>query len=532
MAEPTFMQGLMSALNAAPSNPLANLGLGLMQAGGPPAPYQNLGSSLMGAQRQTLENQGIQQQLGMGRLNMEMLRARLPGMEAYYNSLGNLTAKQGQAPSGVPSAPPSTPFSPPSIPSAPAGAIDPMAALNTGTAGAAYGMPGAAELAKYPENMASVQKAAETQRGLEARRPIARLEMLASSPNPEQMIQSPQNADLLEDLKQVAPNYLGVHPSAQLLPQNVRAYATYQRNQWAAYGGKDAKDMPDIWDVIPGANGQSFLQSRTQGKPVQLTDQKIPGFSAEKVWNPTTGQDEIRMLQTGPGGAPVPTAALNAASQGKAPPRSNAAPSAPGPGTIGPSAPLGFEKPSPDNLKAANFANYARTNVAQLKKMEDLGYRMSPTVRAAVINAASSEDSGALSQWLSQEMLAHKLTPQDQQYMAALMPVLQASGHSMSGARLTQSQMRTNFESLIPVESQDASYLGTVADNRKHLYNGLLAQSGNAAQMPEFKSTLGADRAANAGMKTAPPIGTIVRGYKYVGPTPKSPAAWQKVSGQ
>ena len=82
--------------------------------------------------------------------------------------------------------------------------------------------------------------------------------------------------------------------------------------------------------------------------------------------------------------------------------------------------------------------------------------------------------------------------------MAALMPVLQAAGHSMSGARLTQSQMRTNFESLVPVASKAPDYLSTVAANRQHLYNGLLAQSGNAAQMPEFKNTLGADRAALA----------------------------------
>ena len=154
---------------------------------------------------------------------------------------------------------------------------------------------------------------------------------------------------------------------------------------------------------------------------------------------------------------------------------------------------LGYEKPNADNYKAANFANYARTNVALMKQMEDSGYRMSPSIRTAVIDAAVNEDGGKVAQLFSQEFLAHRLSPEDTQYMAALMPVLQASGHSMSGARLTQSQMRTNFESLIPVDSKDPGYLGTVAANRAHLYNGLLAQAGSAVHAPEFEGTLGSD---------------------------------------
>ena len=69
-----------------------------------------------------------------------------------------------------------------------------------------------------------------------------------------------------------------------------------------------------------------------------------------------------------------------------------------------------------------------------LNWMEGSGFNLSPKARAMIMSAATSEDSGALSQLLNQEAMVHGMTPQEQTYTAALMPVLQAAGHDQSGA--------------------------------------------------------------------------------------------------
>lgn len=471
-------------------------------------------------------------------------------------------------PSGAPGAPPLPPMTsgaaqptpPPAAPPAPnryrppaplpTVGGDPMRDVQTGTVFSMFpqfkGISDA--LINRPKNLQAAQETLVKQRQQEIAEPLSTLDTVAGAANADDIVKN--DPELMARWQEVAPR-LGLNPQSSLTPDNARAFARFAYNEMASSGQMPAKPMPEIYDTYPGANGQVLQRERSSGKITEPVPQKLPTFTMEKRWNPQTGRDEGVMVQTSPGGSAAPAGILGG-NQPRTPstaprlaapggPATGAPQTAPAAGTprggLGQQATapvdLGFEKPSDDNLKAANFANYARSNIAVLKQMEEAGYRMSPATRAAVINAAVSEDGSALGQLFSQEYLAHRLGPEDTTYMAALMPVLQAAGHSMSGARLTQSQMRTNFESLIPVTLKDPNYISTVAENRQHLYNGLLAQSGSAAQMPEFRSTLGADRAALAasGSKGAPAMGTVSKGYKYVGGDPKLPSSWVKAGG-
>ena len=85
------------------------------------------------------------------------------------------------------------------------------------------------------------------------------------------------------------------------------------------------------------------------------------------------------------------------------------------------------------------------------------------------------------------------MTPQEQTYVAALMPMLQAAGHDQSGARLTTCQVRQNVESLLPIDVNNREALDQVRQNRQGFYTGLLTQAGAAAQLPQYKNTLGSD---------------------------------------
>jgi hypothetical protein len=536
--QPTFLTGLMAGLNGVGSNPLFNIGMGLMSAA---RPFGNVGESLMQANQQTAQNQAAQQNLAINRINAQKAQAMWPMYQKVLERAVN--GPQGgmpQAPQSAPQGqPPPNQYRPPA-PLAPIGG-DPVGDVSQGQAMSVMGIPGSESFLNSPKNLQAAQEFLTKQRQSQVAPQMSILDTIAGASNADQIVKS--DPELLSRWQEVAPR-LGLNPTTGLTPENARAFGRYGYNEFAGTSQLPAKPMPDIFDQIPGQNGQVIQRNRSTGAITEPIPQKLPTYSLEKQWDPTTGRDIGIMVQTSPGGSAAPAGALSGPQvpQTTAPRR----PAATAPGTptqptksgvgatTATSIDLGLTKPDDANQKAANFANYARSNVAAMKQMEDSGYRMPPTIRAAVIDAASSDDSSKLSQLFSQEVLAHKLSPDDMRYMAALMPVLQASGHSMSGARLTQSQMRTNFESLIPLESQDPSYLGTVADNRKHLYNGLLAQAGNAVYMPEFKDTLGADVSAlqKSGVKGAPAIGTVSKGYKYIGGDPAKPTSWVKASGQ
>src|SRR5690348_13865872 len=77
--------------------------------------------------------------------------------------------------------------------------------------------------------------------------------------------------------------------------------------------------------------------------------------------------------------------------------------------------------------------------------------------------------------------------------MAALMPMLQAAGHSMAGAKLTLGQVRQNFESLIPVDIKNKESMAKINESRNNYYTGLLSQAGPAVELPQYENTLKSD---------------------------------------
>jgi hypothetical protein len=152
------------------------------------------------------------------------------------------------------------------------------------------------------------------------------------------------------------------------------------------------------------------------------------------------------------------------------------------------------------------FGSEMRSGMNTLNKLETQGINLSPAARTAFLSAATSEDTGSLHLLLSQEALAHGITPKDQTYMAALMPMLQAAGHDQSGARLSTSQVRQNIESMLPIDVKNKESMDQIRQNRQGFYVGLLGQAGSSIQLPQYKNTLGADlKQAQGAAQTAPP---------------------------
>jgi hypothetical protein len=143
---------------------------------------------------------------------------------------------------------------------------------------------------------------------------------------------------------------------------------------------------------------------------------------------------------------------------------------------------------------------------------------------------ATEEDPGMMRQLLSQEMAAHQLSPKDQTYLAALMPVLQAAGHDQSGARLTTAQIRQNVESLLPMGADNKENLAQVRANRSGFYQGLLTQAGGAnLHAPQNEDLLADQQKSVAGKGATPSVGTVVRGFRYTGGDPSKQSSWTKL---
>lgn len=511
-----------------------NLGLGLLASGAKNSPLRgNYGLGLQQGLGNYYQQQQAQQQLGMGRLQMGLLQQEAQIRMNALRQLGARLDRANNAPPGMlpmlpqtsvgappssstASVPPQSPQAPPQQqmpnryrppPPLPSLGGDPASDVQIGQLLSLGGVQGAEAFTNSPKNLQAAQDYLIKQRQLETAEPMSILDTVAGAANASDIVRS--DPELTARWGELAPR-MGLNPQRDMTPENARAFARMAYNEMAASGQQPPKPMPDIFDLYPGANGQVIQKNRTTGAITEPIPQKLPTYSLEKTTDPDTGQIKVTPIMTSPGGAAAPAGifgqgapkqprVVGTPSAGQVPSgtTSSAGPRAQGGGVgqpAGPGSLIGFEKPTDVELKVATLANYARASTPELAKIEASGYRMSPTVRAAVINAATSDDPGMLGQWLSQQMLAHALGPQDLQYMAALMPFLQAAGHDMTGARLPAGQMKTNFESLIPVDSTDPKYMATIANNRQQLYNGLLAGAGNASQLPEFRNTLGADR--------------------------------------
>lgn len=248
-----LMQGLQGAASDSATNPLFNMGLGLLSAA---KPFGNVGDSLMQANQATLANRQAQQKLGMGSLQMRQAQAEFPLRMAWLQNAMGALQPQGQQPQG------STPQGPqPMTPG-----VDPQQSVNLGLAGGALGMPGAAEFLKAPGALESVQKYQQMQRQMQAQGPIALLKSVSSSPDADAIVKN--DPKLMAQFSQDAPK-LGVQ---ELTPQTARTWATFAHNNLAGPAGLPVMDMPQPLVSSKGPNGQVQQTNPVSGK----TDVAIP----------------------------------------------------------------------------------------------------------------------------------------------------------------------------------------------------------------------------------------------------------------
>lgn len=260
-SQPSFWGGLLAGLNNTanqlPTNGLFNLGMGLVSAS---KPFGNVGDSLMKANQETLQNKMGVQQLQTNALNQQLLRSKVPGMQAYFQGLQGLLNHQGGAPNQPqqqqPTAPDTSNY--PGIALPPSGTsqapqiqapqqvndqlgIDPGAALRLGTLGAVYGMPGAEALAKYPESLTNVQKAIQTQRQMASQGLRGKFEEVSGSQNADTLTKN--TPEVLSHWQQNAPAF-GFDPAKDLTPANARTVATFGYNNLASNSGLPVKALP------------------------------------------------------------------------------------------------------------------------------------------------------------------------------------------------------------------------------------------------------------------------------------------------
>jgi hypothetical protein len=495
---------------------LMNLGLGLMSA----AKYSgNVGDGISGAIRNWQQQRLAGQQYQGGQLDLMRQKMLLGAALNEFGGRGLMapqssTASTGAAPANAPPLAPTgtgaaqtgapsgfnaaqpaqsqpapsagapswlTPPSPNDIYNTPVGGISPGYLRGTALLSGRSPLPDLNSLREQQLKLAQQQYAPV----------IGRMDTLTKSDNPTAYMQADPE---FKAAWPVLAQRLGFDPQKDLNDANVRTAFTFGRNNLASALSQATVAPPVQMRQEKGAYGEVDQVNPVDNSRTVLEHPAYPSYSLQKGQT-IQGQEYVTPIQTG--GFPGSGGARGTTAQARGGSAAASAPSVVPPGVSevprGATA-TGFTPPSNDQAKAAALANYARDNLGQMVNMEKSGYRMSPKARTILINAAMNDDPNVGSQLLSQEAMAHGLSDQDLSYAAAAFPVLQAAGHSMAGARLTPSQMRTNFESLLPVASSDKNYMGTVQKNRENLYRGLLGESGQAAYLPEYAGTLAADR--------------------------------------
>ena len=262
---------------------------------------------------------------------------------------------------------------------------------------------------------------------------------------------------------------------SNLTVANAQQAAWEYDNKMRSASGLDANAPLERYNNVGLGNGEiGQINTVTGKKNGDLIDRQNPTYTLTDVYDPATNTTRKVPIQSGGFGM------------------TGVNPSAVGGGTPKGGVDIGVKPPSDAELKSAEFAGYMKSGINGIQALEQKGYVLSPKARSIIIDAATAEGDGLTKQYLKQVAMKAGLSPRDQEYMSALMPVLQAAGHSMAGARMTESQMKTNFESLIPVDVKNADAMSQIQQNRNQYYKGLLTQSGSAVQMPQY-SELAAD---------------------------------------
>jgi hypothetical protein len=433
------------------------------------------------------EIQAQQQQNTEGGLRIDQLRLALGNQQMYQDVARQGLQSQGylggQNPQG-----PQTQAAGAQSPGGPTGGVQngPQGAVggtDSGVAGFTPTTLGALALLRGDDPLKTAQGVQDyqlKQKQIQAQGPMNLAESVASDPNADKIIMN--NPSLQQQWISLAPK-LGLNPFTDMTPENARRVATFGYNQLAGSAGLPPKPMPTMVKNVNLGQGEVGQIDPLTGKKVgDLTERQNPSYSLVDKWDPNTNTSSKVPVQTGgygmqgvkPGGQTANTPGYN----------------------------IGMKPPSDPELKAAMFGGEMRAGLQKVRDLEGRGVNLSPKARAAFINAATSEDSGMLAQFMGQEALAHGLSKNEQTYMAALMPMLQAAGHDQSGARLSTGQVRQNLESMIPIDVRNKEALDQVNANRNGFYQGLLTQAGSATQLPQYRGTLAADLKGAQSTKT------------------------------
>lgn len=453
------------------------------------------GSYLRG-QMAPYQVQGAQQQVEQGGLQLAQLRLALQNQQTYRDVALNALEQQGAlgAPTGGQNAATSTG----GIQNGPQSAVSSqpyngsVSGMSPSTLMALeYLKPGGGDPLKTAQG---VQEYQIKQRQLQVQGPMALADTVSTSPNADVLIRN--NPGLQQQWLEIAPK-LGLDPFRDLTPANARKAAIFGYNQLAGSAGLPPKAMPtELANVNLGQGEVAQINKLTGKKEGDLIERQTPTFTLKDIYDPNTQRTRAVAIQTGGYGM----AGTN--------------PSAPGGASAGQGVDLGVKEPSQENLKNAEMAVYMRSGLRGVQQLESQGYELSPRARALIIDAATNEGEGLTRQYLSQVAVKNGLSQKDQTYMASLMPMLQAAGHSMAGAKLTLGQVRQNFESLIPVDITNKAAMAKVNESRNNYYTGLLSQSGPAVELPQYQNTLKAD--LTTAQQQATGVSKTIGGKTYV----------------
>jgi hypothetical protein len=480
--QPTGLMGVDPEL-------VMNLGLGLMSAG---RYGGNLGDALSGAYQNYQLGQLRKQQLGMGQLEYTRQRMLLGAAAQEFAGQQGQPQTPAQAtpqPQGPPLASTNpqganmpfqaqSPFQPPTpdqIYAQSVGGISPGYLRGSALLSGRSPLPDLNSLREQQLKMAQQQYAPVVQR----------LANVAQSDSPTRDVGAdPQ----LQQLWQSEARLRGVDPTRGFTDQTVRQVFSAAANNYRSALQLPTVAPPAIYDSVSGPMGYRGQVNRETGQETQVQGREMPVKVGER-WNPDTQQTEAVYQQFAPSG---PAAAPQAA--GARRPGVGSTPAGRTPGGSGQTViPMGYGAPNAENNKAAMFAGEFRNGNQTLNKLEKSGFQLSPTARAIAISMATDESATPMSQLLQQELAAHALSKNDQGYLAAMMPMLQAAGHDQSGARLSTAQIRQNLESLLPMGENNKLNMDQVHANRQGFYVGLLTQAGSAIRLPAYKNSLLAD---------------------------------------
>jgi hypothetical protein len=288
--QPTFWSGLMAGLNNTASNPLTNIGLGLMSAA---KPFGNVGDSLMNANQQTLQNRGMQQQQAIQSYGLARQKEMWPAYKAIADQIagrfgaGNMSAGTSMAPPGTPPVPTQAPNRYDPLPPLPPISPNPGGDLQLGAAAKSLGMPSPFPEPKDVETALAVQ---QKQRQQAVAPQLSDLDTIMTSPDADKRLAKDGDLKSLWDQEQ------GGQP---LTPPAARAYAGTVYNRLAGSAQAAVKPIPTQLVDQPGPLGQ--------------VRQRDPLTNKLEISAPSQPLTSV----AGPGGAPILTPAGQAA--GKAP---------------------------------------------------------------------------------------------------------------------------------------------------------------------------------------------------------------------